>query len=83
MKLIGQLSLQQGKHIIWDMISAQITKFWEYIVLIDDKISLEIMDQAKSQIMKEHLQKKPINKAHNTINFMNQTTNSKLATLGV
>jgi hypothetical protein len=65
------------------MISTEIAKFWEYMVLIDDKIALVIMAQAKSQIVKEHSQKKPINKARNTINFMNQTSNTTLATLGV
>ena len=83
MKLTSQLSLQGAKHIIWDLISAKIAKFQEYMILIDDKFALVVMAQAKSQIVKEHLQKKPINKAHNTINFMNQTTNSKLATLWV
>ena len=83
MKLIDQLSIQGAKHIIWGKISAKLTKFWEYIVLIDGKISLAIMAQAKSQIIKEYLHKKPINKPHNTINFMNQISNTTLATIGV
>ena len=68
---------------IWDLISTEIAKFQDYFALIDDKIALVTMAQVKSEVVKEYLQKKPINKAQNTINFMSQTSNSILSTLGV
>lgn len=65
------------------MISTEIAKLWDYFSLIDDIIALVTMAQVKSEVVKEYLQKKPVNKAHNTINFTSQKSNSTLATLGV
>ena len=41
------------------------------------------MAQDKNQVVKEHLQKKLVKKAQNTINFMHQKYDSTLATIGV
>lgn len=49
--------------------------------LIDDEVSLVAMAQVKSEIVKDYLHKKPINKA--IVNFMSQTSNESLTTLGV
>ena len=82
-KLRGQLPLQGAKHFLWDLIAIEITKFWEYVYFIEEKDALTSTTLLKFEIVNETLQKKPMNKAQNAINFLSQTSNSTLATLGV
>ena len=75
--------MQGAKQLLWNLVDAKITKFWEYVYFIEDKYALESTTLLICEIVNETLQKKLVNKAHNAINFLNQTSNSTLATLGV
>lgn len=50
---------------------------------IEDKDALASTTLLKCEIINETLQKKPTNKDQNAINFLSQTSNSTLATVGV
>ena len=70
MKLVtGQFTIHGAKHIIWDMIIAEATKLKTYLDYILDK---GIVMQAARQsvtIVKEVLNKNPIDTANNTVSF--------------
>ena len=45
LNLTRQTQLQGSKHIIWDLISTEISKFWDYFSLMDDKTALVTIAQ--------------------------------------
>ena len=78
-----KLPVQGDKHIIWDMIIAEATKLRPYLDYILDK---EIIIQGARQsatIVKEVLNKNPIDTANNTISIMNGFTKDDLKTTNI
>ena len=51
--------------------------------LIDNEVALVSMARVNSEIVKEYLHTIHINKIHNVVKFMSQTSNEYLTTLGV
>lgn len=82
LNLLGKSQLQGAKHFLWDTIIHEISNFWDYLFFIKDKRELTHSTLTKCQVANEILQKRPVNVAHNTINFLHQTSNETLRTLG-
>ena len=58
-KSIGNGPLQGEKHIIWDTLSIEITKFRHYLNFIDDLSILTDSVQQKLKLVNEHMAKRP------------------------
>jgi len=82
-KNIGKGPLQGAKHIIWDTLSIEITKFWHHLNYIDDLCILINLAHQRLKLMNEHMEKRPLTTAQNTLNFLNSLTYQKLHDMGI
>ena len=58
-KCIGKGPLQGAKHIIWDSLTIEITKFRHYLSFIDDLCTVTELAQQRLQLVNEHGKKAP------------------------
>ena len=70
-KLIGRTPLQGAKHLIWDTLAIEITKFKPYLNYVSDKNVIVDMAFQQCKVVNENLDKKPLDTSHNSINFLN------------
>ena len=63
---------------IWDTLSMEITKFRNYLNFIDDEIALVNLATQRLKLANEIMEKKPLNIAHNALNFLNFLTYQNL-----
>jgi FtsZ-binding cell division protein ZapB len=70
-RLRGKGLLQGAKHIIWDSIVAEASKFRVYLNFINDKYSMAITARSRCTVVNETLAKKPSEWAQNAINLLN------------
>jgi hypothetical protein len=70
-RLRGKGLLERAKHIIWDSIVVEISKFRVYLNFINDKDSMAIIARSKCTVVNETLAKKPLEWAQNAINLLN------------
>jgi hypothetical protein len=70
-RLKGKTLLQGAKHVIWDVIAVETSKFRVYLNFINDKDSVATTTQSKSIVVNETLAKKPSEWAHNAIDLLN------------
>ena len=80
---IGKGPLQGAKHIIWDTLSIEITKFRHYLNFIDDQSILINLAHQKLKLVNENMERKPLATAQNALNFLNSLTYQKLHDIGV
>ena len=73
-KSIGKGPLQGAKHIIWDTLSIEITKFRHYLNFIDDLNILINLAHQRLKLVNEHMEKRPLTTTQNTLNFLNSLT---------
>ena len=73
-KCIGKGPLQGAKHIIWDTLTIEITKFRHYLCFIDDLSGLTELAQQRLKLVDEHMARRPLTTAQNTLNFLNSLT---------
>ena len=76
-QVIGHASLQGAKHLIWYVLITEATKLKTYLDFILDK---EIVTQVSRQnvlMVKQVLNKKPIDTTNNAIHFLNNLTEEK------
>ena len=83
MRLRGKGMLQGGKHIIWDSIFVEATKFRVYLNFINDKDNIAITSRSMCTVVNETLAKKPSEWAQNAINILNVVPTIGLQTIGV
>ena len=76
-------TLQGAKHLIWDTLSMEITKFRNYLNFIDDKTALVNLATQRLKLENETMEKKPLNIAHNAVNFLNSLTYQNLQDIGI
>ena len=82
-KSIGKGPLQGEKHIIWDTLSIEITKFRHYLNFIDDQNILINLAHQRLKLVNEHMGKRPLTTAQNALNFLNSLTYQKLHDMGI
>ena len=63
---------------IWDTLSMEITKFKHYLNFIDDESALVNLAAQRLKLANETMEKKPLNTAHNAVNFLNSLTYQNL-----
>ena len=80
---IGKGPLQGAKHIIWDTLSIDITKFWHCLKFIDDLCILINLAHQRLKLVNEHMERRPLTTAQNTLNFLNSLTYQKLHDMGI
>ena len=80
---IGKGPLQGAKHIIWDTLCIEITKFRHYLNFIDDLNILINLAHQRLKLVNEHMEKRPLTTAQNTLNFLNSLTYQKLHDMGI
>ena len=68
---IGKGPLQGAKHIIWDTLSVEITKFRHYFNFIDDQSILINIAIQILKLVNETMERKPLGTAQNALNFLN------------
>ena len=73
-KNIGKGPLQGEKHIIWDTLSIEFKKFWHYLNFIDDLNILINLAHQRLKLVNEHMERRPLTMAQNTLNFLNSLT---------
>ena len=56
----------------------EITKFRHYLNFIDDESALVNLATQRLRLANETMEKKPLNTAHNALNFLNSLTYQKL-----
>ena len=72
---IGKGPLQGAKHIIWDTLFIEITKFWHYLNFIDDQnILINLAGHQRLKLVNEHMGKRPFATTQNALNFLNSLT---------
>ena len=74
----GKAPLQGAKHIIWDTLSMEVTKFRHYLNFIDDQSALVNLATQRLKLANETMEKKPLNTTQNALNFLNSLTYQKL-----
>ena len=79
----GKAPLQGAKHIIWDTLSVEVTKFRHYLNFIDDQSVLVNLATQRLKLANETMEKKPLNTAQNALNFFNYLTYQKLQEIGI
>ena len=72
--IAGKISLQGAKHLIWDALSVEITKFRSYLNYIDDKGVIENVAFQRCKVVNETLDKNPLETLENVIDFLNTMT---------
>ena len=82
-KIIGKGPLQGAKHIIWDTLSIEITKFRHHLNFIDDQCILINLAHQRLKLVNEHMGKRPLSTAQNALNFLNSLTYQKLHDMGI
>jgi hypothetical protein len=76
--------LRQGdKHIIWDSIVVEATKFRSYLNFVSDKDNIAITTTHRCIVVNETLSKNPSEWAQNAINLLNSVPPADLQTIGV
>ena len=70
-KVSGKLLVQGSRHLIWDNIITEATKMRPYLKFIKDKEVVITVARESCIVVKETLDRKPIDTTHNTINFFN------------
>ena len=79
----GKGPLQGAKHIIWDTLSVEVTKFRHYLNFIDDQSALVNLANHKLKLANETMERKPLNIAQNALNLLNSLTYQKLQDIGI
>ena len=80
---IGKGPLQGVKHIIWDTLSIEITKFRHHLNFIDDQNILVNLAKQRLKLVNKTMERKPLATAQNVLNFLNSLTYQKLHDIGV
>ena len=80
---IGKAPLQGAKHLIWDTLFVEITKFRHYLNFIDDQSALVNLATQRLKLANETMEKKPLNTAQNALNFLYFLTYQKLQDIGI
>ena len=75
----GRAPLQGAKHLIWDTLSVEITKFRNCLNFIGDESALVNLATQRLKLANETMEKKPLNIVHNAVNFLNSLTYQKFA----
>jgi hypothetical protein len=82
-RLKGKTLLQGAKHIIWDAIVVEATKFRVYLNFINDKDNMVATARNRCKVVNEVLAKKPSEWAQNAIDLLNAIPTVDLPTIGV
>jgi FtsZ-binding cell division protein ZapB len=82
-RLRGKGLLQGAKHIIWDSIVVEATKFRVYLNFINEKYSMAFTSRSRGTVVNETLAKKPSEWAQNSINLLNFIPTAEIQTNGV
>jgi uncharacterized protein YxjI len=82
-RLRGKGLSQGAKHIIWDSITVEASKFRSHLNFINDKYSISITSINRCFVVNETLEKKPSEWAQNAINLLNVVPTADLQTIGV
>jgi hypothetical protein len=82
-RLRGKGLFQGAKHIIWDSIAVEATKFRVYLNFVNDKDIISISARSRCTVVSETLAKKPSEWAQNSINLLNSIPTTELETIGV
>jgi hypothetical protein len=83
MRLRGKGLLQGAKHVIWDSIDIEASKFRMYLNFINDKFNIAITTRSRCIVVNETLAKKPSEWAQNSINILKSIPTADLHTIGV
>jgi hypothetical protein len=83
MRLRGKGMLQRAKHIIWDSITVEASKFRVYLNFNNDKDIISITARSRLTVVNETLAKKSSEWAQNAINRLNSIPTIDLQTVGV
>ena len=69
-QVVGQMAFQGARHMIWDKIILEANKFRPYLDYIADQESALKATRHNILIVKQELNKKPMEVAQNDINFL-------------
>jgi len=82
-KVIGNIPLQGAKHILWDDLIVENTKFRQYLKMIEDQDVTTESPKRKCLVLLENMYRRPIDTAQNAINFLNFASSLDLQILSV
>jgi len=69
--------------VIGDVIATEVAKFKSYLNFINDKDNMDATAQNNYAVVNEVLEKKPLEWAQNSIDFLNSIPTTNLQTIGV
>ena len=81
--MIGQLALQGARKLIWDEIIREANKFRLYLDYIADRENALKVSRQNILIVKQGLNKNPIQVAQNAINFLSTLLEDKVKRFGI
>ena len=67
--MIGKLPVQGAKHLIWDTLTIEITKFRSYLNFVNDKNVIVDLSLQRCKLVNKNLDKKPLDTAQNAVKF--------------
>ena len=69
-KMIGKLPLQGAKHLIWDTLTIEITKFRSYLNFVNDKNAIVDLALQRCKLVNKNINKKPLETTQNVVKFL-------------
>ena len=82
-QVVGQMALQGSKHMIWDEIIKEANKFRPYLDFIADQESAMKAARKNILIVKQGLNKKPMEVAQNAINVLSALSEDQVRRFGI
>ena len=82
-QLTGKFSVEAEKNIIWDMLITNAGKLRPYLNYILDKENVIQAARQRFKIVKETLNKNPIDTPNNTLSFLNGVSEYDLKEMGI
>ena len=82
-KMICKLPLQGAKHLIWDTLTIEITKFRSYLNFVNDKNAIVDLALQRCKLVNENLDKNPLETTQNTVKFLKTLTYEELQEMAI
>ena len=80
---MGKVPLQGDKHIIWDTLSIEITKFRSYLNFVNDKNAIVYLSLQRCKLVNENLDKKPLKTTQNAVKFLKTFTYEEMQEIAI
>ena len=82
-QVVGQMALQGTRHMIWDEIIKEASRFRLYLDYVADQENALISDRKNVVVVKQALNKKPMQIAQNVVDFLSTLSEDQIKRIGI